>query len=108
MDERRTGPTVRLDRIERDSRDHAKSITEIVNGHSGLAGRISVLEQANNHRTVLEARQEERAIARETWQKKVEKDLSDMRGGVNKLLWIVATGVIGAFLAFIINGGLVK
>jgi hypothetical protein len=92
--------------LERDSRDHAKTLTEIISSHAALAGRVAVLEHAHNERLVLEARQEERATARIEWQDRIEKEIQTIRGVGTKLLWIIGTGVIGAFVAFFVNRGL--
>jgi CHASE3 domain sensor protein len=106
MIDRKLDATAQIETLQRDLRDHAKTLTEIISAQTTLSGRVQMLEQAQGERMVLEARQEERAIARIEWQERIEKEVNSLRGVGVKLLWIIATGIIGAFIVFMVNGGM--
>jgi hypothetical protein len=92
--------------VEQDLRAHSKSLSELVMFQNALGERITELEHDQHQRALLEARKEERDVAMKTWQASVDKRLESIQGVGTKLLWIVATGVIGVFLAFIVRGGM--
>lgn len=96
----------RLELAERDLRDHAKSLTTIVEANKLQQDRISVLEQAVRKWDIAEARAEERSLRNSDRLKNIEEDLEALRGVGTKLLWIVAGGVLTAFVAFVLKGGL--
>ena len=96
----------RLDFLDRDLRDHSKSLTALTDGIADLGKRITALEEANLSYRVYIAREEERDKALQARLSGIETSLNGIKGGFNKLLWIIGTGVIGAFVAFIIKGGL--
>jgi len=96
----------RLELAERDLRDHAKSLTTIVEANKLQQDRISVLEQAVRKWEIAEARAEERSLRNSDRLKSIEEDLEALRGVGTKLLWIVAGGVLTAFVAFVLKGGL--
>lgn len=99
-------PTKRLENVERDLRDHAKSLSTIINNMAENAQRIKSLEAEQISYKVYMAREEERDKALQSRLGGIEKSLEGIKGGFTKLLWIIGTGVVGAFIAFIMNGGL--
>jgi chromosome segregation ATPase len=98
----------RLDMVERDLRDHAKSFTALTDQASAMQQRIMALEVAFRKWEIAEARAEERGHRLNERLEKIDEDLETLRGVGTKLLWIVAGGVVTAFLAFVLQGGLVK
>ena len=96
----------RLDLVERDLRDHAKTITTVVETNKNQLERIGFLEQAFRKWEIAEARAEERSLRNSDRLKSIEEDLEALRGVGTKLLWIVAGGVLTAFVAFVLKGGL--
>lgn len=84
---------------ERDVRDHAKTLTSIVES-------LGVLQNAERARQIADAVAEERAINRGKQLQRIEADVAAIKGAGNKLLWIVIGSVVLAFLAFVYRGGL--
>jgi septal ring factor EnvC (AmiA/AmiB activator) len=97
----------RLDLVERDLRDHAKSFTALTNQAATLQDRINALEQAFRKWEIADARAEERSVRNTERLKNIEDEIEALRGVGTKLLWIVAGGVLTAFMAFVLKGGLV-
>lgn len=102
------GPTQmeRLEIVERDVRDHAKSLSAIFDHQSTTEGRLRLLEEAHSLRLIADARAEERSINRDAQLKRIEDDVQGLKGGVFKLIWLVAGAVVLAFVAFVVKGGL--
>jgi|SRR5690606_21424858 len=90
----------RVAALERDVRDHSKTLTFIVE-------KLQILEAANHSRALLDARAEERAIARGEKLEEIQREVAAIKGVGTKLLWIVISAVCAAFVAFILRGGLV-
>jgi hypothetical protein len=97
----------RLDVVERDLRDHAKSFTALTSQLVGTQDRLAAVEAVIRKWDISEARAEERSIRNAERLKNIEEDIETLRGVGTKLLWIVAGGVLTAFLAFVLKGGLV-
>ena|SRR5687767_2863389 len=97
----------RLDVIERDLRDHVKTFTAMTEQAQSWHQRLVAVELAFRRWEIAEARAEERGIRTREQLEKMEEELEALRGVGTKLLWIVAGGVITAFLAFVLRGGLV-
>ena len=38
--------------------------------------------------------------------KGVRKDISDIKTTLSRIVWLILTGLIGGFIAFVINGGM--
>lgn len=96
----------RLDLVERDVRDHAKTLTTVIETHKSHGEKITLLEQAFRKWEIADARAEERSLRNSDRLKNIEEDLEALRGVGTKLLWIVAGGVLTAFVAFVLKGGL--
>lgn len=88
-----------MERHDRDLRDHAKTLTSIVE-------KLTLLEMNSRQRELSEARAEERAIARGEKLDRIESEILAIRAAGAKLLWIVIGSVVLAFLAFVYQGGL--
>lgn len=102
-------PTVRrLDLVERDLRDHAKTFSAMTEQHQLMQQRVMALETAFRRWEIADARSEERSLRLNERLEKIDEDLESIRGVGIKLLWIVAGGVVTAFLAFVLQGGLIK
>jgi chromosome segregation ATPase len=97
----------RLDIVERDLRDHAKSFTAITEQVHNWQQRVIALETVIRKMEIAEARAEERELRLNERLKNIDADLEAIRGVGTKLLWIVAGGVVTAFLAFLLKGGLI-
>ena len=106
MAEREIPVLRRLDMIERDLRDHSKTFTALTNQVSIAQERVNTVEQAVRKWDVADARAEERGVRLNERLKNIEEDIETLRGVGTKLLWIVAGGVLTAFLAFVLKGGL--
>lgn len=96
----------RLEFLERDVRDHAKSLTSMADSINDTNRRLAVLEQAHQQYEIYRAREEERDKALQERLKSMEAQLKSILGVGSKLLWIVGTSVVGAFIAFLLKGGL--
>lgn len=96
----------RLDGLERNVSDHAKSITEFFEESSKMDARVRALEKIQHDRRVADA---ERCAREKAMQKdivEIEKRLGKIEGGINKVLWTIAGAVMLAFAAFVMRGGL--
>lgn len=100
----------RLDANERNASDLAASHTRQIAQSVEMMERVFELEKHTSDNRVDNARREER-------EKAVQKDIadlkhdlgeikSDLKGGFNKLLVIVATPIVAAIILFIVRGGL--
>lgn len=89
----------RMSNVERDVRDHAKTL-------SSMLETLRTLEQERIERKIVAAREEERDKALNERLTTIETAIKGIQGVGNKLVWIAATAVFGAFIAFIIKGGL--
>lgn len=96
----------RIDAVERNHTDLARSVTEITNGVGEVKGRVVELEEEHHERRVLDATRAGR-------EESMQKDIASIRGDIQgikaagtKLLWIVGTAIVLAFVAFVIKGGL--
>ncbi len=96
----------RLDATERNHTDLAASHTRQVEQASEMSRRLEALEAVQSDRRVDDARREEREKAMQKDIADVRDDIKSIKGAFTKLLWIVGTAVIGAFVAFILAGGL--
>lgn len=97
----------RLDMIERDLRDHAKTFSAMMEQGLAMQQRVSGLEIAFRKWEIAEARAEEREKRLNERLEKIDEGLETLRGFGAKLLWIVAGVVITAFLTFVLRGGLI-
>jgi hypothetical protein len=68
---------------------------------------VIALETVIRKMEIAEARAEERELRLNERLKNIDADLEAIRGVGTKLLWIVAGGVVTAFLAFLLKGGLI-
>lgn len=92
----------RVDITERNVSDLARAHTELLQRVKELTDRIKELEELYRDRRIEDARREER-------EKSMQADINTIKGGLNKLLWIVGTAVIGGFattIFWLIQGGL--
>lgn len=96
----------RLDTTERNHTDLASSHTRQVEQAADMNRRLEALEKVQSDRRVDDARREEREKAMQKDIADVRDDIKSIKGAFTKLLWIVGTAVIGAFVAFILAGGL--
>lgn len=96
----------RLDATERNQSDLAASHTRQVEHFTDMEKRLAALEAVQSDRRVDDARREEREKSMQKDIADVRDDIKSIKGAFTKLLWIVGTAVIGAFVAFILAGGL--
>jgi hypothetical protein len=118
----------RLKALEANQERRSETISVLVNNVGDLIAysaktekRVAALEGFEHARQIIEARIEERGVARETlWKKDISDLLADvaeiktemrdgfeaMKGGRSKLLWLFITGLVGAVMVFIVKGGL--
>ena len=97
----------RLDLVERDLRDHAKIFTSMTEAQQVTNGRLTALELSFRKWEISDARAEERGKRLDEKITRIDDELEGLKGIGTKLLWIVAGGVVTAFLAFVFKGGLV-
>lgn len=96
----------RLDTTERNQSDLAASHTRLVEQATDMLRRVQAMEDIYSDRRVEDARREEREKSMQKDIGDVRDDIKSIKGAFTKLLWIVGTAVIGAFVAFILAGGL--
>lgn len=96
----------RLDATERNHTDLSASHTRQVEQAAEMNRRLVTLEEVYSDRRVDDARREEREKSMQKDISDVREDIKSIKGAFTKLLWIVGTAVIGAFVAFILAGGL--
>jgi hypothetical protein len=99
-------PAKRLEFVERDVRDHAKTLTSLTEMQARLAGRMEGLDKADLDQLVTRARREERDTALNERLTRIEADIKSIKGVFNWLLGIIGASILGAFALFIIKGGL--
>lgn len=91
----------RLGLLERDSRSHARSITNIANTFKGYSGKISELLEWKMEQTIRDVRDEERNKALDVRLSSIEKAISEgfrtagdeiknIKGFGMRLFWIAA------------------
>lgn len=106
----------RLDIIERDSRDHAKTISAHNDTLRDHALRLSAIEEERRARRLEEVRREEREEARHEALKveiaSVKRDVSEVKTDTNsikasagKLGWLVVGAVVVIVVGFALRGG---
>jgi hypothetical protein len=61
--------------------------------------RLTALEQWKGQRDIADAVREEQL-------KGIKGDLATIKTTLSRLVWLMVTGIIGGFIAFVINGGL--
>jgi chromosome segregation ATPase len=112
IEESGEGREARLNSIERNSLDHAKTITAITNQVGQVAATVDRLEAAELQRQV---REEHNKATVDDLKKSVDALRTDINGRFKALtdrMWIVIMPLIGLLLAsignFIISGGLFK
>lgn len=98
--------STRVTTLERDVRDHSKTLTSIIDRVSASDARLSVLENAHMDGLIKAARQEERDISLEKRLKSMEGTLEKILGVGAKTLWLFAASLVTAIVLFTINGGL--
>lgn len=96
----------RIEFLERDSRDHAKTLTMLTDQLQQNTLRLGALEKVDIAQEVAQARQEERDKALNTRLTTIENDIRSIKGAGTKLLYLVAASIIGAFVLFVVKGGL--
>lgn len=96
----------RLDATERNHTDLAASHTRQVEQAADQHKRLAALEEIFSDRRVDDARREEREKAMQKDVAEVREDIKSIKGAFTKLLWIVAAAVLGAFVTFLLSGGL--
>lgn len=96
----------RVDLLERDSRNHARSLTEIVNVVGAQGNDLKKLGEWQMTRLLAEVREEERDKALYTRLDSLDTAIKGMREGWTKILWTIGGAVIVALVAFVIRGGL--
>lgn len=96
----------RVANVERDLRDHAKTLSTLVESSRSFDTRLIVLEQADRNRQLSEAVEKERDKNTAEWRTNVNSRFEKIEGGISKLLWTFAIAIVAAFAAFLIKGGL--
>lgn len=105
----------RVGLVERDTRAHSRSITEIVQNSRILEGRISALEEWKVTRDIAAAREDERDKSLYDRLGRIEtsvasgisslkKDISAIRGFGWRVFWIAATPVVTAIIILVAIG----
>lgn len=101
----------RLSIAEKDLRDHAKSISTIVNEVGRFDSRITVLEKAEMDRLLSEtdhnARREERGLALELRLKGIESKLDKLLSFWSKISTAIILAFVGLAVAWVVRGGMV-
>jgi hypothetical protein len=99
----------RLGLIERDSRSHARSLTEISTRYAGLEHRVDELTTWRMNEMLAAAREEERDKALMDRLNRIDTNISDLKAGPNRLLWLVISNAMPAIVFgvawFIARGG---
>lgn len=106
----------RVDMVERDLRDHAKSLSTHTESIKALEHRTEAIEKARALRALEEVRREEREEARYTALGvridgltsavvEVKQGVATIKGTGVKIAWIVISLVLGAASTWILKGG---
>lgn len=90
----------------RDLQAQAKTLSAYADEIQKHDTRLAALETANRLREISEAREEERDKALNARLEKIEKAIEGIQGVGNKLVWLVGSGIVLAFLTFMFKGGL--
>lgn len=96
----------RVDLLERDTRDHSKSLTALMDAQSAMIKRLTELEEAHQQRVIYEVREEQRDIALGLRLLGIEKRLDVISSSAFKLFWLVFSAIVLAGVAFVLSGGL--
>jgi chromosome segregation ATPase len=107
-----------------------ESISALTTAHNALEHRVRILEAKEQSNEVVRAREDERdkvlysrldKIERKTdaldgigtkistidiQMATIRKDVDSIKGGFSKVLWAALIALVGAFVAFVVNGGL--
>lgn len=80
--------------------------------HSDLRARVAALEHASTGKetrlSTLEQWKSQRDVAdavRDVQYAGIKEDLSSIKGTLQRLAWLMITGIAGGVIAFMINGG---
>lgn len=96
----------RLGLLERDARSHARSLTEIIGTMRTFADDLKLLREWQMNRLVAEAREEERDKALYRRLDELSAAIKSMRDRDGRVLWIIGTALLLAFVAFVVRGGI--
>lgn len=88
----------RVGLLERDFRDHAKTISNIVE-------EVRVISSWQRSQDLIMAREDERDKALNKRLDAIEADIRSIKGGFSKAQWVVISAVILAIVAFAFKGG---
>lgn len=89
----------RVDMLERDVRDHSKSITAMIE-------EVRVISQWQRAQDLIMAREDERDKALDNRLRGIETELHSIKGGFSKAQWIIIGAVILAIVGWVLSGGL--
>lgn len=96
----------RLADLERQVEEHNRRILALEKNEGFRDARIISLETAEQARRISEAVEKEREEATRLWRGQVEANFKDQRDRNSRLTWILIAAVAGAFLNFVLKGGL--
>jgi chromosome segregation ATPase len=105
MDDELNALIRRMDAYERHQSDNAKTISAMIDNSGSMEKRIALLEASYNDGRVDRAQRDARLDALQTDMSAIKEDIRSIKGVASRFLWIVATGVVVAFLGFILKGG---
>lgn len=104
--------THRVSLVERDQRQLAQSVTNLVNALDTVMGKIHDLEQWRVDVRIMGAAEAERdkALALSLGNinnsiSELKDDINKIRGTWTKLAWVVVTPVVGTMVIFALSGG---
>lgn len=96
----------RLDTVERNASDLARSHTELTNMVGRVDNRVDALETSWQDERVDKAARVERDIAIKNDIASVKSDVASIKATFAKALWVFISAVIVAFATFLIRGGM--
>lgn len=83
-------------------------ITELSRRVSDLEAGLSIIRGWQQQIDISRAREDENRKHMDAQFAKLQGELAGIKGVFNKILLTIGTGFIGAFILFIVNGGLAK
>lgn len=96
----------RMDVVERNASDLARTMTEIATTTVAMDARVKTLENIQQDRRVSDVERSAREQGMEKDIKSIEGRMAKIETGINKLLWGLAGSVGLAFVGFVLRGGL--
>lgn len=95
----------RLDAVERNQTDNAKSLTAVVDNAHAIELRVKAIEAIQFERRIDDERRNAREEAMQKDITSIKSDISSIKGAFTKALWIAGGTVLAAFVAWALRGG---